>query len=110
MPARQRVPQTHGKLFEDLERAVNERRRCGAYSMRVNTSAEASPWMAMAADDSAASTDVSANYAPAESRAVLRLLLLLLLRPSSSSSLKSELGAALPISCQDLRAWSLCRG
>ena len=54
----------------------------------------------MAADDSAASTNVAGNCAPAEFRAMLLLLLLLLpllLPPSTSSSSKTELGAALPI-------------
>ena len=98
-PARQPFPQTHGKLFEDLGKAVDEGRRCGAYSMWVNTSAEAAPRLAMAADDSTASTNVAGNCAPAEFRAMLLLLLLLLLLlpPSTSSSSKTELGAALPI-------------
>ena len=57
-----------------------------------NTSAEAAPRLAMAADDSAASANVAGNCAPAEFRAVLMLLLLLLLPPPSSSSSKAELG------------------
>ena len=90
IPARQRVLQTHGKLFGDLEKAANEERGCGVYIMRAkkrNTSAEAAQRlaMAMAADDSAASTNVAGNCAPAEFRAMLMLPLLLLLLPLSSS-------------------------
>ena len=65
--------------------------------MWVNASAEAAPRLAMAANDSTASTNVAGNCAPAEFRAMLLLLLLLILPPSTSSSSKTELGAALPI-------------